>query len=350
MEYKAVGLMSGTSGDGLDVALCRFGLEKGKWHYLIDFATTIPFPEDISQLLSNAHRLPGKELVRCDATFGAWCGEVVRMICRQQNFIPVFIASHGHTIFHEPKEGVCLQIGHAGNLAFQAGYPVVNDFRSADIAMGGEGAPLVPMGDHLLFPEFDYCLNIGGIANISFMKENHRVAWDIVPVNMVLNRLAQKLNLPFDHHGLLAASGSLIPDLLSSLDNIPFYHAPFPKSLAREWVEREIFPLLDRSDSVPDLLYTYTLHAARKISEAIQGERNKKVLVTGGGAWNRYLLQQLSSRTESEIVLPEKSIIDFKESMIFAFLGLLRWLEINNVLKSVTGASADHCAGSVTLP
>jgi len=343
-------LMSGTSGDGLDVALCSFSCDKGNWSSQIRFAVTVPFPEDIRLKLTEAHRVPGADLIKSDIAFGAWCGDQVRKLCLRHHFVPVLVASHGHTVFHKPEEGLTLQIGHGGALACRCGFPVVYDFRTADVAMGGQGAPLVPVGDHLLFSGFSACLNIGGIANVSFVRDTSRVAFDVVPVNMVLNALSGRIQRPYDAEGSVAASGSLIPELLVKLNNLPYYNQPMPKSLAREWVEAEVMPLLDDHFPVSDLLHTYTVHAAQQIAGSLEDQPGATVLITGGGAYNRFLIDQVSRLTRAKLILPDPEIIEFKEALVFAFLGLLRWRGEINVYKTVTGATVDHCAGSVVLP
>lgn len=350
MEYKVAGLMSGTSGDGLDVALCSFSCHEGIWNFQIRYAVTVPFPDDIRMMIFDAHRVQGADLIKYDIAFGAWCGNMARKICREQQFEPLLVASHGHTVFHAPEKGLTLQIGHGGTLASQCGFPVVYDFRSADVAKGGQGAPLVPVGDHLLFPGFSACLNIGGIANISFEKDHSRVAYDVVPVNMVLNALSRRVQLPFDAGGSVAASGALIPELLEKLNNLPYFSQPLPKSLAREWVEKEVFPLLKADYPVGDLLHTYSVHAAQQIAGTVNNQSVTNVLITGGGAYNTFLINQISLLTDTKLILPDPEVIEFKEAMVFAFLGLLRWLGEINIYKTVTGATDDHCAGSVVLP
>jgi anhydro-N-acetylmuramic acid kinase len=231
-----------------------------------------------------------------------------------------------------------------------SGYRVVYDFRSADVAKGGQGAPLVPMGDHLLFSAYRYCLNLGGIANISTVSGNQRVAWDIVPANMVLNLLASRLGYLFDRDGQLAAEGALIPELLNQLEELAYFSSPPPKTLGREWMEHYLLPLLDQLYSVKDILRTYTEFVAMQINKEASANDGDLILVTGGGTWNRFLTERIASLTNAQLVIPEKTLIDFKEALIFGFLGLLRYLNLDNVFGSVTGAPRDHSAGSIALP
>ena len=227
------------------------------------------------------------------------------------------------------------------------GHTIVCDFRVQDVLLGGQGAPLVPVGDQLLFPQFDYCLNLGGFANISTVIEGERKAYDICAVNTVLNFLAGKLNLPYDEDGRLAASGEVIVELLATLNDLSFYSEKPPKSLGMEWVEREIIPLLDPGQPIPSLMKTYVLHAAEQISKEVGNRSKDTVLVTGGGAYNSFLIDELKKRTSAQICIPSEEVVNFKEALIFAFLGVLKLRGENNVLCSVTGASKDHSSGKI---
>lgn len=350
IRYSIAGLMSGTSLDGLDIALCDFFNEKETWSFIIHHGETRRFPEELAVRLRNAHNGSALELASLDKDFGYWCGVQVRDVCLQNQFSPLLVASHGHTVFHNPEKGITCQIGNAACLSVASGFMIVNDFRSADVALGGQGAPLVPVGDHMLFQSFDSCLNVGGIANISFATEKARIAFDIVPANMVLNNLANRLDLEYDDKGAIAASGKLCDKLLMKLNGLSYYKLPPPKSLAREWVSSEIFPLLEEICSVPDMLRTYTEHIAIQIAEVICSRSvNGSVLITGGGTRNDFLVSRINSIIKSNLTIPAESIIDYKEALIFGFLGLLRILELPNVMASVTGATHDHCAGAVTL-
>lgn len=349
-NYLVVGLMSGTSLDGLDIVLCEFSHERETWCYEILHGETRMFPEDLSQRLQEAHRSSAMDFISLDNDFGHWCGLQVREVCENHRFTPLLVASHGHTVFHEPGKGITCQIGNASRLSVSSGYMVVNDFRTADVALGGQGAPLVPVGDHLLFSSFGHCLNIGGIANISFVKNGRRRAFDIVPANMVLNHLANRLGLTYDNKGIVAASGELCEKLLTQLNALSYYRHPPPKSLGREWVSQEIIPLLDQGYNTNDLLRTLSEHIALQIAKVINANpANGSVLVTGGGARNVFLISLISSLTDAELISPSDAIIDFKEALIFGFMGLLRFLKIPNVMASVTGAAYDHCAGSLTI-
>lgn len=261
-----------------------------------------------------------------------------------------YIGSHGHTIFHQPGRGFTSQIGEGAAMAQASGIPVICDFRTGDVARGGQGAPLVPIGDEHLFGDCDYCLNIGGFANISYRQESKRIAFDVCPANIVLNKLAGKLGLPYDDEGRVAASGMLNTELLEKLNSLEYYHLAPPKSLGREWVDTTFSPLLNKSIPAADLLRTVTEHIAVNISRCASFKSGETMLVTGGGALNRYLIDRIRSLSSINIQLPDKQIIDFKEALIFAFLAYLRILERPNSLASVTGAASDSCTGCIYLP
>ena len=341
--------MSGTSHDGLDIAYCIFSHETGRWQYSIGQAMTIPYPESWKERLLS---LPEKDPARireADRELGEFIGTKTRDFIRENKVVPSFIASHGHTVFHEPAKGITLQIGDGRKIADITGITTICDFRSSDVAMGGQGAPLVPLGDRLLFADHDYCLNIGGIANISYESKGMRIAFDICPANMVLNALAGKFGKAYDDRGMIAASGKLIAPLLDQLEALPFYSLTGPRALGREWVQQNIFPLLENfSKHLPeDILNTFTEHIAMRISAVCENDRGKSLLVTGGGAYNDYLISRISSLSSPRVVVPDPLIIEFKEALVFALLGLLRLRGEVNVLGSVTGSNRDHCAGRI---
>ncbi len=349
--FHGIGIMSGTSLDGLDLANCTFSLKKGHWTYSIEKAETIPYNNDWKDRLRTLHEADQEDIDAADLELGDYIGNAARSFIRQHLLNVAFIASHGHTVFHAPSAGLTLQIGSGNRIADICGIPVVNDFRSQDVKMGGQGAPLVPIGDQLLFTDFEYCLNIGGIANISYEEDGERIAFDICPANMVLNMLAEQAGRPFDDKGNMAEKGRIITDLLEKLESNPYYKLIGPRSLGREWVEEHIFPLLklyaDRN--INDLLATFTEHIASRISAIAQGKDNQ-MLITGGGAFNDFLINRIKKLSGVDVQLPDKLIIEYKEAMIFTFLGVLRLKGINNVLGAVTGAGHDHCSGEILYP
>ncbi|HET6990922.1 MAG TPA: anhydro-N-acetylmuramic acid kinase [Bacteroidia bacterium] len=348
---RAIGLMSGTSLDGLDICLVRFADGADHWKYEIEFAETVPYPGEWIEKLIHAEKTSpkgqaGTELMKLHSEYGKYLGEcVASFLKKNKTEKPLFVASHGHTIFHQPQIGYTFQLGSGVALTSACGIPVVCDFRTLDVALGGQGAPLVPVGDALLFKQYDYCLNLGGFANISFDQGGKRIAYDICAVNYVLNRLAKRLGKNYDENGDLSASGKIIPEILEKLNALPYYKKSAPKSIGREWVEESIFPLLSENHKTEDLLATFTGHAAEQISKVISANGN--LLVTGGGAHNLFFIEQLKKKCTAEIIIPDSKTIDFKEALIFGFLGLLRWNNQINTLASVTGARQDSSGGRI---
>lgn len=353
-KYQVAGLMSGTSLDGLDIAVCEFTEHNGKWSYQLLAAETIEYEQAWRRKLLGAMHCSGIELVNLDIAFGDYCGEQLKQFLGRHQLTVQFASSHGHTIFHNPKGGYTYQIGQGSWMAAASGVPVICDFRTLDVACGGEGAPLVPIGDKLLFSDFTFCLNLGGIANISFDKEGKRLAFDVCPLNLILNDITEKeFHLPYDPDGRLSSQGNVHFGLLDELNQLDFYDAPYPKSLGREWVETKFQPILKQySVSPQDALATLCEHMATQIARCLEESGLQgKVLVTGGGAFHMHLIQRIKSIAHSfEIIVPEKELVLFKEAVIFAFLGLLRAREEKNCLSSVTGAQIDVCGGAIYLP
>lgn len=357
-SYTLLGAMSGTSLDGLDLACCHFNLgSDGKWAYTILAAETIPYDEAWHQRLSGLMQTDALTFVKTDRALGKWMGEQVRSFMDRQHVQPQAVASHGHTVFHQPEEGLTVQIGQGFSMMVASGIPVINDFRSLDVALGGHGAPLVPLGDALLFSDYAYCLNLGGIANISATKEGSRIAYDICPANGVLNYLARRLGQAYDPDGSIAAGGQLLPGLLHHLNALPYYAQQPPKSLGYEWVEAEALPLIASTEApVADLLYTVCEHIAQQIALSVSRLRSpgvsarEQLLATGGGAFNRHLMNRIDQHLAPfgvEVILPDAQTISFKEALIFAFLGALRLRGEPNCLQSVTGAASDSSGGVI---
>lgn len=341
--------MSGTSLDGLDIAAVEFKLSDGKWKFTLVAATTVGYTANWKAHLSGAPELSGEKLSELHVNYGRYIGEQVKLFLDIHNLTPDLVASHGHTVFHQPEKGYTLQIGSGSAIAAQTGLLTVADFRSADVALGGQGAPLVPIGDKYLFSDYEYCLNLGGFGNISFEENGKRLAYDTCPVNIVLNYFAAKNGLAFDENGNLGRKGKIITELLTQLNELPFYKSQAPKSLGREWVEDTFLPLLTRfNGSDADKIRTVYEHIALQISKAVS--RSGKMLLTGGGAFNSFLVERIKAHSTCELCIPEPSIIDFKEALIFAFLGVLRVRKSNNCLSSVTGATKDSCGGVVFHP
>ena len=348
MIYSVIGLMSGTSLDGLDIAFCEFSREEKHWTYKIHCAETIPYDNHWQDLLSTIESGSALDFVTADVEYGQLLGRLTREFINKYNLHPDFIASHGHTIFHQPEKKITSQIGCGPAIAAETGLPVVCDFRSLDVALGGQGAPLVPIGDELLFNGFDFCLNIGGFANISYQTANKRIAYDVCPANIVMNQLALQAGFGYDPDGVLAASGMVNQQLLGTLNALPYYKIAFPKSLGKEWVVQHIFPMLKNSgQSTNDLLATFCEHIAMQVAAATEAKKGTKLLITGGGAFNEFLIGRIRNYAIPEIIIPDVYTINFKEALIFAFLGVLRQRNEINCLRSVTGAAKDSCGGAI---
>lgn len=345
----ALGVMSGTSLDGIDLAFVTFDKDNYQ-NFEIVFAETIPYSNQWKETLRNAIHFSNDDLKELSVNYGAFLGDEINQFITKFNLKNIdFIASHGHTILHQPEKGITLQIGDGQTIANKTYQKVVCDFRTQDVALGGQGAPLVPIGDELLFANYEYCMNLGGFANISYKENNQRIAFDICPVNVVLNFYAHKLGLEYDANGAIATSGMFHESLFHQLNSLDYFYQKPPKSLGIEWVQKEVFPILEASNETPStILRTYTDHIAWQIAQVIS--ENKKVLCTGGGTYNRYLIEKISSIKKIELIIPNKNLIEFKEALIFAFLGLLRIDNQINCLQSVTGAKKDHSSGVIFYP
>jgi anhydro-N-acetylmuramic acid kinase len=352
LHYPMIGLMSGTSGDGLDLAYVNFRLNE-KWSFEIAQAKTFAFPTELGIKLATAHLLSGRELTQLDADFGKWMGEQVKDFCKSYRLQPLAVASHGHTVFHQPLQRVSLQIGNGWALHQASGVQVIADFRMLDVQLGGQGAPLVPIGDRLLFPEVDFCINLGGISNISMEYQGKRIAFDCSPFNLLLNAEANKLGKAYDAGGEIARGGKFNSSLFEQLNGLAFYSSTSAKSLGREDMERDFLPLIQRANLSPaDILNTLVEHFAFQISAVITAYSQATkplVLITGGGAYNTYFVERLDHWLSSSWVKYEATteLIEFKEALIFAFLGVLKLRGEANCLSSVTGASRDNSGGAI---
>ena len=342
--YFAIGLMSGTSLDGLDICYAKFQ-NITNWEFEILKTETIPYSPEWKNRLQNAILLSAEDLLALDKEYGFYLGEKTQEFISKNNIVDLdFIASHGHTVFHQPQRKFTLQIGDGRAIKLTTKKPVIYDFRSQDVLMGGNGAPLVPIGDELLFSQYDACLNLGGFSNISLQKNHQRIAFDISPVNVVLNYFAEKLGKNYDENGDFARNGAINFKILEELNTLTFYQKPAPKSLGVEFVNSEIFPLL--KDEIPEnIIATFTEHIAEQIAKVFNDNQLKTVLVTGGGTFNTYLLEKIREKSQTELIVPDENIINFKEALIFAFMGVLRLRNEVNVLCSATGSSENHCSG-----
>jgi anhydro-N-acetylmuramic acid kinase len=342
--------MSGSSLDGLDVAYCRFQILPGSRQFEIIDATTYPYSLSIKKSLQKIHLLDSKEFVELDTNLGEFMGKIVNQFIQEKKIKKVdYIASHGHTAYHNPDKNYTSQIGNGAVIAAQTDIPAISDFRRLDVALGGQGAPLVPIGDKLLFQKYTYCLNLGGYSNISFDNLNQqRIAFDICPVNKVINSLANEIGKEYDYNGEIAKYGKVNEALLKDLNSLSYYTQDYPKSLGDHWLMDNFMPLLKKSSiSTPDKLRTVYEHIAIQIGRATSDTTNKSILTTGGGAHNKFLIECIKSHNYNSIVLPGKILIDFKEALIFAFMGVLRAENSINCLSSVTGARKDSSGGVI---
>lgn len=344
--YRAIGVMSGTSLDGIDIAYVEFKETRGKWSFDLKAYDSISYSYDWQMRLADLMKASALSFVKTNIEYGKYTGNLIRGFINKHNLKTDIIGVHGHTVFHQPKQGYTSQIGDGATIAALTQQLVACDFRSMDVAKGGQGAPLVPIGDHLLFSEYDACINIGGFANISFQKDEKLIAYDIGPANIVLNSITRQLGYEYDDKGLIARRGKLDSKLLEKLNALPYYLLSAPKSLGKEWVDENFIPLLSDKIDHADMLNTLVEHISSKISDELSAI-NGKVLITGGGAFNVFLMEKIREKTSLEIVVPNKEIIEMKEAIIFAFLGVLRMLNLPNTSSQVTGAISASISGAL---
>lgn len=342
--------MSGSSLDGVDIANCEFFFDT-KWHYRIIHAETITYPEEWRIALVEMPEQNGSKLIEYDISYGKYLGQLISKFIAKQKITPDLIASHGHTVFHNPELSYTFQLGNGQAIATETGLKTISDFRIGDIQLGGQGAPLVPIGDKLLFPEYDFCINIGGITNISYDYDNARIAYDICPANQILNYLSKQVGKPFDENGNIAQLGKMNNHLFKKLNNHPYYLLPYPKSMSNQMVTGSFLNIINNSDAtIEDKLYTVCKHIAYQINRVTESIIGENILITGGGAHNSFLTTAIQKELRRKVIIPESIIVDFKEAMIFAFMGVLRYTERVNCLASSTGALRDSSSGVVYLP
>ena len=347
-SYKVIGVMSGTSLDGIDLAYLFFDYTD-QWNFQISHTETVPYSDNWKQKLQTAIHFNEQELDKLNVAYTQYLADVIQKFITSNQIEAIdAICSHGHTILHQPQNGFTLQIGNLPMLSQLLNQNIVCDFRVQDVALGGQGAPLVPIGDELLFKEYDYCLNLGGFSNVSFNENGTRIAFDISPVNTVLNFYANTLGLEYDAAGKIAKSGKLNEVLFQELNAVDFYSKSYPKSLGMEFVNQYILPIIQRTIIETDgILHTFVEHIAFQIAKALP-TKTGKLLVTGGGAYNLYLLERMQFYLPNmKVIVPDNKVIEFKEALIFGFLGVLRLRNEVNVLSSVTGAKENHSSGKI---
>lgn len=351
--------MSGSALDGLDIAYCSLTYITGKWEYELIEAETLPYDNNWKASLKQAGKLQVGAFLNLHTAYGRFCGDKINAFIEAHDLRHRlhFIASHGHTVWHDPLHQTSSQIGDGASIAAVTGYPVISDLRNMDVALGGQGAPVVPIADKLLFSAYDFCLNIGGIANVT-INGNDPVAFDICPANQPLNYFARKRGFEYDDKGGIAAAGAVNEAILEYLNQLPYYADPAPKSLDNSFSATVILPRLSKEETIDNALATLTRHIATQIVRALlpfaAATEHYRMLVTGGGAYNNYLLEILDQEAKKqnlsiELVLPEPELIEFKEALAMAFMGVLRWREEENVLSSVTGAQRNSAGGALWL-
>ena len=359
MVYKVIGLMSGSSLDGLDIAHVQLEEIRGQWSFELLNTECIPYDNEWAIKLQLSPSLSASEFLKLHTAYGRYTGGLVNSFISKYDIQHQvhFIASHGHTVFHDPARYSTFQLGDGAAIAATTGLPVISDLRSLDVALGGQGAPIVPIGDKLLFGTYDYLLNLGGIANITVWKGGQPYAWDVCPANQVLNILAMREGFAMDEDGKIAASRVLLPGVLSDLDDDHYYSKQPPKSLSNDEAKDIVFPkLLESNHANADLLHTSVVHIAHQVAEAVKHSPHNKdqatILVTGGGAFNKFLVAQLEKVMAPlgvTVHVPDARIVKYKEALVMALIGTLRWREEVNVLSSVTGASKDSVGGALWL-
>jgi anhydro-N-acetylmuramic acid kinase len=349
-DYYVIGLMSGTSIDGVDLVYVNFFFNK-YWSFKILKFKTYEYDKDWQNILKNLIDKDQNSIKLIDKNYTKLLSKYILRFIEEFSIKKIdFVSSHGHTALHDPSNSITYQIGNLKELTNYTGLKVICDFRVEDIKLGGQGAPLVPVGEKYIFPEYDTLINIGGFANITIKSNNNLIAYDICPVNIVFNHLSNLINLKYDDKGKISSSGKINLELFNHLQSIDYYKQVSPKSLGVEWVKEVIFPIINNFLEIPveDLLNTFSKHFASQIANNIKS--SNKTLITGGGAYNDYLIQNIMDLTESEIIIPSSEIIEYKEALIFGFLGVLKDLNINNCYSSVTGAIKDHCSGNIFIP
>jgi len=349
-SFDVIGLMSGTSLDGLDIAYCNFKFDN-KWHFSLVHHETVSYSREQKYALANLENETAINYALFHVEFGKLTGNNVNKFIKKNNITNVdFIASHGHTIFHQPLNNLTTQIGCGAQIAATTGIETICDFRTKDIALGGQGAPLVPVGDELLFSEYDYCLNLGGIANISFKEKGKRISYDLAMANIVNNYICRLEGIEYDDKGKLGASGNFHQNLYTDLNAIAFFSKAHPKSLGKENFINNFKPILDKYDiSNADKLNTFGKHLAHQICKILSSNSDKKALITGGGAFNTFWISEIKQTTNTQIIIPDDKTIEYKEAIIFGFLGVLRKKQLVNCLASVTGAKEDSIGGTIYL-
>jgi anhydro-N-acetylmuramic acid kinase len=352
--YSVIGIMSGSSMDGIDLAHCRITSDNGQYSYTIEECETFEYDEIWRLRLSQIRKADALGYSKTDVFYGHYIGHLINKFVAKYNIKADLVASHGHTVFHYPEELITRQVGDGASMSAICHLPVVTDFRSMDVAKKGQGAPLVAIGDQMFFDEYDFCLNLGGFANISGKIGEFRVSFDICPANILLNRVARDLNQEYDHDGEIASQGTINYKLLENLNNIDYYGMPFPKSLNRDWINNELWQIVKEGDKLTpqDKMKTFVDHIGIQISKSLdylsaKKSAGKKVLVTGGGAFNTVLMDHIRTHSEAEFIVPDAKLVKYKEALVFALMGVMRVENQVNIIKTFTGAKSNSISGAL---
>ena len=348
-NYNVIGVMSGTSLDGIDLAHIQFRVEDNKWSFEIIESETIGYSSDWINSLKVAVNFSINELDDLNQRYTQLLAATITDFIKTYKIDNIdAVCSHGHTVLHQPQKGFTLQIGNLPEISSLLNQTVVCDFRVQDVQLGGQGAPLVPIGDRMLFSDYDYCMNLGGFSNVSFEENGKRIAFDISPVNTVLNFYANQLGLNYDDKGSIARTGVYNENLMQELNKLDFYQKKHPKSLGFEFVIDSVLPIIESYKiTTTDKLKTFVEHVALQIASALPTKKGN-LFITGGGAYNDFLIERIQFYLpEIKIIIPSAKILEFKEALIFALLGVLKIRGEINVLSSVTGAKMDHSTGNI---
>ncbi len=354
-----LGIMSGSSLDGLDIALCKFnGLDRNKLSFSVEKAVSVSFPTELYERLKSSTSLSTSDLFKLEVSFSKFCAKSVYEHMISSSLKIDYIAFHGHTIFHFPEDGFTTQIGNGSIIAAETGIPCITDFRAKDIALGGQGAPLAPIVEHYLYPGYDLYFNVGGIANLSLHKEDCILSFDSCPCNQVLNYLSTQIGLPYDDKGSLARKGTISRALIMKWDQLDYFARPTPKSMDNSWVKEIFIEVMDKTEiSREDKLATMTEFIAMRLTcdvRALIPESQRLIsgFITGGGTYNEYLVERIREHMKTiplRLVIPDEDTINFKEAILMALMGYLRVNKIQNTIPSVTGASQPTIGGAIYL-
>jgi anhydro-N-acetylmuramic acid kinase len=357
--YHVIGVMTGSSLDGIDIAFTKITVENNKYTYEVLISECIELPLKWKLRIEQLVLQNAVTYLKTSAFLGHFMGERIAEFIEKHQLKDKldFIASHGQTVFHQPENLFTSQVGDGAAIARKTGFPVICDFRSIDVALGGQGAPVAPIADKLFFSDYKYFLNLGGIANIAANINGKYVAFDITAANLALNKIAKMKGVEYDHDGNMARAGQHDPALFAEMNTSFFFDKDYPKSLSGGWVSKVMLPTLGRHNiPVENKLNTICEHIAFQINKsiiAIQRKENitvskaDKMLVTGGGAFNKFLIEKIEAALPVSLQIPDEQTVKFKEAILMALMGVLRVRGENNCIGSVTGAERDSIGGAI---